>query len=390
MLVKRVAFFKGSEFVIYNWDKDRIEGGVQSIAAALGGMPPSFASSIDASVNWGNGKWYFFKGLNYVSFDMLDNTVDSLELPISDWAGFTDVGFDTGIDAAFNAGNGKAYFFRGNRYLRYTIGQGVDPTYPKPIAGNWQQMPASFASGLDAVVNAGNGKIYFFKGERYVRLTFATRTVDPAYLPNGLLIADQWSQIFPHDIDSALELSHADGGGALRAPAWRSGCQSVSFPVPMIFEDFTMEVDFVAPSYPVLCQCGEYRQYVRGSHEVNGVRVDHRLPNPTGGPPIPMLPRPGPGDPGDNFLEDGLINPPPGANVHYGHRHEGVADLGDRYLPDRKSGCAYRGTDRPHVRGPSGQPAILDLDFRATVIDTSAEDEVLLTSVWTVHCAGVL
>jgi len=45
-----------------------------------------------------------------------------------------------GIDAALNWGNNKAYFFKGNQYIRWTIGRGEygkNPGYPKSIAGNW-------------------------------------------------------------------------------------------------------------------------------------------------------------------------------------------------------------------------------------------------------------
>ena len=44
-----------------------------------------------------------------------------------------------GIDDAVNWGNGKAYFFKGGQYIRYDIkADRADPGYPKAVdAGTW-------------------------------------------------------------------------------------------------------------------------------------------------------------------------------------------------------------------------------------------------------------
>ena len=53
-----------------------------------------------------------------------------------------------GMQAAAVWNNGKAYFFKGSQYLRYDIAADkVDAGYPKPIAGNW---PGFWPGGLDA------------------------------------------------------------------------------------------------------------------------------------------------------------------------------------------------------------------------------------------------
>src|SRR5689334_16052762 len=66
------------------------------------------------------------------------------------------------IDCAVDFGNGKAYFFRGAEYIRYDIASDrADPGFPKPIAGNW---PGLWDRDIDAAYNAGAGKAYFFKG----------------------------------------------------------------------------------------------------------------------------------------------------------------------------------------------------------------------------------
>ena len=80
-----------------------------------------------------------------------------------------------------NWGNGKAYFFNGNRYIRYDIAADrADPGYPKSInAETWPGV--IWTDGIDAVVNWGNGKAYFFKGSQYIRYDIKTDRADPGY-----------------------------------------------------------------------------------------------------------------------------------------------------------------------------------------------------------------
>ena len=47
--------------------------------------------------------------------------------------------------------NDKIYFFRGDQYVRLTDTV-VDPGYPRPIAGNWNGLPTEFAEGIDAAL----------------------------------------------------------------------------------------------------------------------------------------------------------------------------------------------------------------------------------------------
>ena len=65
----------------------------------------------------------------------------------NNWPGFP-AAFAAGIDAAVVWNNGKAYFFKGANYIRYDIKTDkVDAGYPKPIAGAW---PGLFTSGIGA------------------------------------------------------------------------------------------------------------------------------------------------------------------------------------------------------------------------------------------------
>ena len=58
----------------------------------------------------------------------------------------------------------KVYFFHGSQYSRYDSKTDVtDAGYPLSIAGNWNGLPPT---GVDAAINWGNGKTYFFGGSQ--------------------------------------------------------------------------------------------------------------------------------------------------------------------------------------------------------------------------------
>ena len=161
---------------------------------------PSGFTDIDAALFYTNGKAYFFKGNQYIRYTPGSGVNSGYPKPIAgNWkkwpSGFTD------IDGAFVYHNDKAYFFKGNQYIRYTPGSGVDSGYPKPIAGNWKKWPSGFTD-IDAALFYNNGKAYFFKGNQYIRYTPGSG-VDSGY---PKLIAGNWKN-WPSgfaDIDAAL------------------------------------------------------------------------------------------------------------------------------------------------------------------------------------------
>jgi hypothetical protein len=191
----KAYFFNADLYVRYDVDADRADEGYPlPIAEQWPGLADAgFAAAVDAAVGWGNGKAYLFRRDQYLRYDVATARVDDgFPLPIAGlWPGFEEAGFAQGIDDAVNWGNGKAYFFRGERYLRYDIAaDAIDPGLPLPIAGNWPGLAeAGFGSGIDAVENWGTGKAYFFRGDAYLRYDMAADGVDPGY---PLAVAGNW------------------------------------------------------------------------------------------------------------------------------------------------------------------------------------------------------
>ena len=148
-----------------------------------GNLPVAFQKDLDATVyRKNNNKIYFFKGDQYVRIGGDSKVESGYPKPIAgSWRGLP-ASFESGIDAAlWRNSNGKIYFFKGDQYVRIGNDSKVESGYPKPIAGNWKGMPSSFNSGIDAAVwRDSNQKIYFFKGDQYVRIG-SDSSMDPGY-----------------------------------------------------------------------------------------------------------------------------------------------------------------------------------------------------------------
>ncbi len=214
----------GAQYARYDVVADHLDAGYpKPISSGWSGLAEiGFADGIDAALDLAGGRVYLFKGANYVRVDQQSNAADAgYPLSIADmWPGLAEAGFAQDINAAVNWGNGKAYFLKGDQYLSYDItADRTDDGYPQPVAGNWPGMAeAGFAQDIDAAVNWGNGKAYFFKGDQYLRYDVAANTADDGY-PRPL--AGQWpglaeSGIADH-IDAVwvkLEPKTVDGAAA--------------------------------------------------------------------------------------------------------------------------------------------------------------------------------
>ena len=157
---------------------DSTTGGTEQTGAPFSNWP-GLPGRPDAALLWGGGKAYFFFGPTYVRYDLTSDKVDPEYLPPSvpstlagGWPGL----WPDGVDAAVNWGNGKCYFFRGAEYLRWDIvSDRADPGYPRPIAESW---PGIWPEGVDAVLYQGGAKAYFFRGAEWRRFDLAADQVD--------------------------------------------------------------------------------------------------------------------------------------------------------------------------------------------------------------------
>jgi hypothetical protein len=177
----KAYLFNGPQYFRYNPKADRVDPGYPAaIAGNWPGFPPDFQAGIDAEIVWSRQKVYFFKGDQYLRYDIATDRVDpGYPLAIAGhWPGL----WTSNIDAGVVWPNGKAYFFRGSQYIRYDIATDkADPGYPAAIQDGWPGFPPSFAAGVDDAVVWNNGKAYFFKGSEYIRYDIAADKTDAGY-----------------------------------------------------------------------------------------------------------------------------------------------------------------------------------------------------------------
>lgn len=186
-------FFVGGRYRRYDWATDTLDDG-GSLPIAVWHLPPSWRAGIDAAVN-GHGDHahlaYLFRGGEFVTYDWEKNQlVGAPRDTAGAWS--VDAAVAVSPDAVLEgvgAFAGKTYFFRGDRYVRYDWATNRQD-YASTLAA-WN-LPPAFATGIDAAINgqgAYAGKAYFFKGDQYVRYDWASGGIDPGY-PRA--IADAW------------------------------------------------------------------------------------------------------------------------------------------------------------------------------------------------------
>jgi Hemopexin len=134
----QVYFFRGDRFVPYRIARRDDEGALGQpvpIAARFPALPPHYQRDLDAVLFWpDNGRLYFFKGGAYLDCDPVSGLPLQSERALpGDWNGLP---FDR-IDAAFVGKRGKAYFFRGEHYVAYSVGEDKTTGPAQPWKDHW-------------------------------------------------------------------------------------------------------------------------------------------------------------------------------------------------------------------------------------------------------------
>ncbi len=136
-----VYFIRGTEYIRYDMIKDQVDGKRQSVELYWPRWPKKWLNRVDVGLYWGyhfgqrKPKAYFFRDDEYLRYDLdakNEGVEDGYPLRTKDyWPGWP--GHWTKVSAAVDWGNGKVYFFSGMEYLRYDkFFNRVDANYPRP------------------------------------------------------------------------------------------------------------------------------------------------------------------------------------------------------------------------------------------------------------------
>jgi hypothetical protein len=144
----KIWFFSGSQYLRYDLATDQVDGQPRPIAGAWRGVEGPFAGRVDAAIH-GMGAYYgvcwLFSGGQYLRYNLVTDSAEGGAQPIAgNWGGTTwPAAFGEGIDFAFY-GTGpeaeKIYFFRGDQYIKYDLGADRVDEGPRPIVANWPNL----------------------------------------------------------------------------------------------------------------------------------------------------------------------------------------------------------------------------------------------------------
>lgn len=171
--------------------------------AADAGVLTRGATAFDAVLNPGTGKLFFFKGGEYLRYDLaadMADTTPAYPRPIAPWwPGL----WDAGVDSATELGDGKLAFFRGRDFAQYDLARdAVDPGFPRPTASRW---PALGDAGVDAALlvtcSDGGRELHLFQGQQVLRFT----PDGGEALGGAQPVSQVWPGLDPQPVDAVVE-----------------------------------------------------------------------------------------------------------------------------------------------------------------------------------------
>jgi hypothetical protein len=182
---RRIYLFSRDQYIrISDPDKGYDTNYPKPIAGNFPGLPQNFQEGIDAAL-WAKDhkRLYFFKGDEFVRYANVSNGIDLGPMKIKAyWRGLPE-SFQTGIDAAlWNNKDGKIYFFKGNQYVKVLDMESGWVSDPLTLSDGWPNMGTNFELGINAaLMNDEDGKVYLFKGTEMLRFNSAQSTVDSGW-----------------------------------------------------------------------------------------------------------------------------------------------------------------------------------------------------------------
>ncbi|EYU13405.1 fucose-binding lectin II [Photorhabdus aegyptia] len=148
-------------------------------------LPIEFQRHLDDVINL-NGYLYFFKGSQYVKFNIAKAKVTDGPKSIAEgWPGLKGTEFENGIDAAIELTTNSVCFFKGSDCIDYVVNSHTIKR--KSISDRWEvtKKYPEFSKNLDAAAWRINSAIALFKDNHYMVFNPPSNTVyGPAPVTN--------------------------------------------------------------------------------------------------------------------------------------------------------------------------------------------------------------
>ncbi|MEU4233734.1 hemopexin repeat-containing protein [Nonomuraea sp. NPDC026600] len=174
----RTLLFSGDQYIRYSdaGGYDQVDEGyprviAEALPAELGiaELPEGFRDAIDAAFQDADGVVYLFAGAGYLRVD----DGQAAQAPVAGAWGVVDNAFrapGASVKAAFTSRDGDLYVFCGGQYARYRMTplETVEDGYPRPVAGDWGNLPEAFDAGPDAAFSF-EGRTYLCRDTEHVR-----------------------------------------------------------------------------------------------------------------------------------------------------------------------------------------------------------------------------
>ncbi|TNH42318.1 fucose-binding lectin II [Photorhabdus luminescens] len=153
----------------------------QPISQDWPNLPVKFQRHIDDIINL-NGFLYFFKGSQYLKFDIAKaEVVDGPKFIVDGWPELKGTEFENGIDAAIELTTNTVCFFKGKYCVDYTID--LHTIKMNTISDRWNitEKYEKFSTNLDAAIlwpSIDGNFIYFFKDDSFIRFDQKSNVLD--------------------------------------------------------------------------------------------------------------------------------------------------------------------------------------------------------------------